>query len=209
MSKALEIQFSFDDDSDKISLGSSKKINIIFSNNSLYDMQLFCCVSLPFGLSVSKNEFDIICPATGKTYYVLDIKLSENARLFYDTYSSVLNVFDTVSGSSENYSFDLTGCFDCKMNLSTFSRTYALETAQEYDVKISACSNKISRILLNGCEIKFDYAGCITTFKAVFAQGLNKLDIEFFELLYENPSTEFFLPSGKKASIPFLIGKFN
>ncbi len=207
MQKNLSVSFNFENDSFAAVPDNKKQIDAIFCNNSPYDMQLFCRLDLPFGFTCDKNEFDVICPAQGTTYASMYVTLKKDARIFYETYTFSLNVFDNVTNVQQNFDFDLYNNLDSFTHLDNgktiFSRTYVCENDVNATISISA--QQITCVKLSG-DVLFDSAKPISDLQIpiAFKKGVNQLQIT--HTTTASCPFQLSFPDGTRSlNLPFII----
>ena len=87
--------------------GNNHALQLIFENDTEYDKQLFCTLCSPDGLCLSKNHFDVLVPAEGRSIEEIAITIPENLRIFYESYFFVLETTDAVLEEDKHFAFFL------------------------------------------------------------------------------------------------------
>lgn len=182
MQKDLSVEFCYENDSPFVSISKKKKIDAVFSNTTSYDMQLFCTLEVPYGFALDKQEFDVICPAFGKTYTSMFATLLESARIYYGNYSFRLTVFDNVLQATSYFDFSLNLDFDSTKILddktSIFDRTYVC--SEDFTATAIISAHNILLVKLD-TDILFESKKAQNTLEIPinFKKGINNLQIQY------------------------------
>ena len=86
--------------------GRDKKAQIVFTNDSEYDLPLSCTLNVPSFINTDKCDFDVVVPAEGITNVTITFSVNINERLFGGEKIFELEIIDGIFDTKTLYEFE-------------------------------------------------------------------------------------------------------
>ena len=188
-------------DSIVVSPYKSHKAEIVFQNDSEYDLPLSCNIKPGSFIDVTKTSCDVILPAEGKTNVQINFSVSKDSRIFGGSKICELEIVDRIFDSRTEYEFEVScelsyKCGDSKVGAFEasdevfFSRNGVVFANAGEVISLEVPCLERKEILLN------IISGKIKNFKdgetIILSEGLSRLCFEMEEdgsFEFQNPQS--------------------
>ena len=189
-----------------VSPAKSKKAQIVFTNDSEYDLPLSCTLKASSFINTDKGSFDVIVPAEGLTKVDVTFSVNENEKLFGGRKICELEIVDRIFDTKTLYEFEVLCelCYKCCENEKDaflpsdemiFSKDAVLfgNKGEIISLEIPCMENVQTVLHIIAGQIRGREDGDVLH----LAQGLNRISFEMtedgnFELLDEVSRDKFF-----------------